>query len=86
MCGVVADGIAAGYYGYEAGQSGMGDIFAWFVEHAVPPIYHEEAKRRGISLHKYPRRGSSQTKRWANMACWHWTGGMVTARRWSMSI
>ncbi len=51
MCGVVEDGIVPGLYGYEAGQSGVGDIFAWFVEHAVPPVYHEEAKRRGIPLH-----------------------------------
>jgi L-ribulokinase len=36
MCGVVADGILPGFFGYEAGQSGVGDIFAWFVENAVP--------------------------------------------------
>lgn len=36
MCGVVENGIIPGYYGYEAGQSAVGDIFAWFVEHAVP--------------------------------------------------
>ena len=34
MCGVVEDGVLPGLYGYEAGQSGVGDIFAWFVEHA----------------------------------------------------
>jgi L-ribulokinase len=51
MCGVVEDGIVPGMYGYEAGQSGVGDIFAWFVEHATPPKYHEEARRRGMSLH-----------------------------------
>jgi L-ribulokinase len=51
MCGVVEDGIVPGLYGYEAGQSGVGDIFAWFVEHGVPPLYHEQAKQRGIPLH-----------------------------------
>ncbi|RIK49981.1 MAG: ribulokinase [Chloroflexi bacterium] len=51
MCGVVEDGIVPGLYGYEAGQSGVGDIFAWFVDNAVPPVYHEEAKRRGLPLH-----------------------------------
>jgi L-ribulokinase len=53
MCGVVRDGIIPGYYGYEAGQSGVGDIFAWFVNHAVPPEYHEAAKAAGMDLHQY---------------------------------
>jgi L-ribulokinase len=38
MCGVVDGGIVAGLYGYEAGQSGVGDIFA----HVVPPTYTHE--------------------------------------------
>ena len=29
MCGVVEDGIIPGFFGYEAGQSAVGDIFAW---------------------------------------------------------
>ncbi|MEV4147602.1 ribulokinase [Amycolatopsis sp. NPDC049691] len=33
MCGVVDGGIVAGLWGYEAGQSGVGDIFGWFTEH-----------------------------------------------------
>ena len=32
MCGVVEDGIIPGLFGYEAGQSAVGDIFAWFTE------------------------------------------------------
>jgi L-ribulokinase len=51
MCGVVDGGIVAGNWGYEAGQTGVGDIFAWFTDHAVPPEYHDAAKRRGIGLY-----------------------------------
>src|SRR5437016_1015786 len=29
MCGVIEDGIVPGLWGYEAGQSGAGDIYAW---------------------------------------------------------
>ena len=36
MCGVVDGGIVRGLYGYEAGQSGVGDIFGWFAENFVP--------------------------------------------------
>jgi L-ribulokinase len=52
MCGVVEDGIIPGLFGYEAGQSGVGDIFAWFVEAAVPPMYHASARKHGRDLHK----------------------------------
>jgi L-ribulokinase len=53
MCGVVRDGIIPGYYGYEAGQSGVGDIFAWFVDNGVPPEYHEAARKANMDLHGY---------------------------------
>ena len=43
MCGVVEDGILPGMFGFEAGQSAVGDIFAWFIEHSVPPEYHAAA-------------------------------------------
>lgn len=36
MCGVVEDGILPGFFGYEAGQSGAGDILAWFVRTWAP--------------------------------------------------
>jgi L-ribulokinase len=52
MCGYVEDGIIPGFFGYEAGQSCVGDHFAWFVENAVPAAYQEEAEARGIDIHE----------------------------------
>ena len=53
MCGVVDGGIVSGLWGYEAGQSGVGDIFGWFVKHGVPPEYHAAAAERGLDIHEY---------------------------------
>ena len=51
MCGYVEDGIISGYFGYEAGQSCVGDHFAWFVDHCVPTTYVHEAQERGLDIH-----------------------------------
>ena len=53
MCGVVDGGIIRGLYGYEAGQSGVGDIFAWFADNFVPPSYHHDAERSRLTLHEH---------------------------------
>lgn len=53
MCGVVDGGIMAGYWGYEAGQSGVGDIFAWFADTSIQPDYHAEAQRQGVDIHEH---------------------------------
>jgi len=53
MCGVVDGGIVPGLWGYEAGQTGVGDIFAWLVDHAVPGRYHDEARERGLDVHDH---------------------------------
>jgi len=51
MCGYVEDGILPGFFGYEAGQSCVGDHFAWFVENCVPAAYQQEAEARGVNIH-----------------------------------
>ncbi|WP_201276645.1 ribulokinase [Marisediminicola senii] len=53
MCGVVDGGIVDGLYGYEAGQSGVGDIFAWYVKNQVPARYTDAAAEAGRSIHEH---------------------------------
>ena len=60
MCGVVKDGVIPGYWGYEAGQSGVGDIFAWCVENIVPPEAHTAASASGEDLHDYLEREAAR--------------------------
>ncbi|WP_290056438.1 ribulokinase [Amycolatopsis solani] len=54
MCGVVDGGIVTGLWGYEAGQSGVGDIFGWFTEHFARDGHDELtrlAAQQGIGEH-----------------------------------
>ncbi len=60
MCGVVEDGIILGYFGFEAGQTAVGDIYAWCVENIIPPAYHREAKRKKMSLHDVLQRKAAK--------------------------
>ena len=80
MCGVVEDGILPGLFGFEAGQSAVGDIFAWFTDALVPPAYHEAAEREGIDLHAVLEREADRLAPGRERACWRSTGGTATAR------
>ncbi|MGX9891597.1 ribulokinase, partial [Streptomyces sp. NPDC002276] len=53
MCGVVKGGILPGLWGYEAGQSGVGDIFGWFVRTNFPASYAKEAAALGRDPHEH---------------------------------
>ena len=53
VSGVVDGGVVAGLWGYEAGQSGVGDLFAWYVDTSVPAAYAEQAAAAGVGLHEH---------------------------------
>lgn len=62
MCGYVEDGILPGFIGYEAGQSCVGDHFAWFVENCVPAAFEHQAEARGINIHQLLEEKATQLK------------------------
>ncbi len=53
ICGFVQDGIIPGFPGFEAGQSCVGDSFAWFVEQCVPAAYEREAAASGLDIYQF---------------------------------
>ncbi len=52
MCGAVKDGIIPGFWGYEAGQSAVGDIFAWYIENGVPSKWKGKGRASPAETHE----------------------------------
>jgi L-ribulokinase len=52
VCGIVDGSVVPGYYGIEAGQSGVGDIFLWFVNTLVPGKYGKTPDEQFAALEK----------------------------------
>lgn len=52
ICGQSCNGLTPGFYGYDFAQSGVGDMFGWFVDNCVPARYERMAKEQGKSVHQ----------------------------------
>jgi L-ribulokinase len=62
MCGVVENGVVPGLWGYEAGQAGVGDLFAWFMQHGVSESVHAEAKKTRTTVYQLLEKRAAQLK------------------------
>ena len=47
--GLVEDGIIPGFWGYEAGQAAVGDIYGWFFENGLTAEIEKQAEAKGVS-------------------------------------
>ena len=52
VCGIVNESVMKGYFGIEAGQSAVGDIFLWFINNLVPEKYGKTQDEKFINLEK----------------------------------
>jgi L-ribulokinase len=52
VCGIVNGSVLPGYYGIEAGQSAVGDLFLWLVNHLVPDRYGSSIGEKFVAMEK----------------------------------
>ena len=62
ICGTVEGGLIPGMVGYEAGQSCVGDSFAWFVDRCCPAYVRDEAGAEGLDVHQWLSRRAARLR------------------------
>jgi len=74
LCGVVKDGIIPGFYGYEAGQCAVGDIFQWVIDEIVPKKYFDAAEKAGMDIFAYMSKLAAECEDESVVALDWWNG------------
>lgn len=75
VCGIVDGSVLPGYFGIEAGQSAVGDIFLWFVSSLVPASYGKTADE---IFRKLETEASKQKPGEHGLLCLDWNNGNRT--------
>ena len=76
VSGTVFDGLAPGYWAYEAGQSGVGDTFGWFVNNLVPERIQREAQAANSDIFSLlERRAQTMNPGETGLLCLDWFNG-----------
>lgn len=79
ISGVVKDSVIPNYYGYEAGQAAVGDIFDWFVKNFVPENYYKEARNKNKNIFDFFMEKASNLKPGeSGLLCLDWMNGNRT--------
>jgi L-ribulokinase len=87
ISGVVNDSVFKGMYTYECGQSGIGDMFAWFADSQVPSEYRAEAEEKGMDVQQLLTRKASLLRPGQNgiVALDWWNGVRSTLMDFSLT-